>query len=106
MDAMVGSQARTVVIIGGIAVNPGFRLVHNARYPQIAADYERTFKVLKSLSADIPLGAHGSYFDLEVKYQELMRGDETAFVDPEGYTAYVAAAERAFAEELVRQKSH
>ena len=34
-------------------------------YPQIAEDYERMFRVLKSLPCDFFLGAHGAYFDLE-----------------------------------------
>ena len=57
-----------VVIIGSPNVNPGYRLVGNAAYPQIADDYERTFRVLKALPCDIFLGAHGSYFDLAAKY--------------------------------------
>jgi metallo-beta-lactamase class B len=105
MQARVGGKAHNVVIIGGTAVNPGFKLIDNAQYPQIATDYERTFQVLKSLPADIPLGAHGSYFDMEAKYQKMLRGDMTAFIDPEGYKTYVAASEKAFLAELARQKT-
>src|SRR2546421_825626 len=35
------------VIVGSPNVNPGYHLVNNARYPQIAADYERMFRELK-----------------------------------------------------------
>ncbi len=105
MQARVDGKPRNVVIIGGTAVNPGFKLVNNAQYPQIATDYERTFQVLKSLPVDIPLGAHGSYFDMEAKYQKMMHGDATAFIDPEGYKSFVAAAEKDFLAELARQKT-
>ena len=44
------------------------RLVGNAAYPQIASDYEKTFRVLASLPCDIFLGAHGDYFNLAAKY--------------------------------------
>src|SRR5262247_67572 len=36
-----------VVIVGSPNVNPGYKLVNNAAYPQIAQDYERMFRVLK-----------------------------------------------------------
>jgi metallo-beta-lactamase class B len=57
-----------VVIVGSWNVNPGFRLVDRpgkpASYPGIAADFERTFRVLKSLPCDVFLGAHGAYFNM------------------------------------------
>jgi len=34
-------------------VNPGYKLVGNTVYPQIAADYARQFGVLKALACDI-----------------------------------------------------
>jgi metallo-beta-lactamase class B len=104
LQATVDGQRRNVVIIGGTAVNPGFKLFGNAQYPQIVADYERAFKVLKSLPCDIPLGAHGSYFEMDAKHRKLIAGDKNAFVDPDGYPKYVAAAEKSFVEELARQR--
>jgi metallo-beta-lactamase class B len=94
-----------VVIIGSPNVNPGYRLVNNTAYPQIAADYEKMFRVLKSLSCDIFLGAHGNYFDLETKYARLKKSALTAFIDPEGYKKYVAEREEAFKTELAKQRS-
>lgn len=104
LQVNVDGTMRHVVIIGGTAVNPGFKLFDNARYPQIAADYERAFKKLRSLPCDIPLGAHGVYFDMEAKYQRMIQGDRTAFIDPDGYRKYVAAAETSFLAELAKQK--
>jgi metallo-beta-lactamase class B len=91
-----------VVIVGSPNVNPGYKLVKNAAYPQIAEDYERTFRVLKSLSCDVFLGAHGSYYGLSQKYPRLKSGTNP-FVDPEGYRKYVAERESAFRAELARQ---
>jgi metallo-beta-lactamase class B len=93
-----------VVIVGGTAVNPGFQLIHNTAYPNIAKDYEHTFNVLKSLPCDIFLGAHGMYYDLEKKYALMMNGKANAFVDPEGYKKYVAKAEQDFHKELLKQQ--
>ena len=101
-----GGRSLDVVIIGSPNVNPGYRLVGNAAYPRIAEDFERTFRVLKSLPVDYFLGAHGSYFDLERKVG-LMRQDANArpFIDREGYRAYVDNRERAFRAELTRQRT-
>ena len=93
------------MIVGSPNVNPGYKLVNNAAYPQIAADFERTFRVLKSLPCDVFLGAHGSYFDMEAKYARLKAGAPTAFVDPDGYKKYVAEREQAFRRELAKQRA-
>jgi metallo-beta-lactamase class B len=94
-----------VVIVGSPNVNEGYKLVGNPSYPEIAADYERTFQVLGSLPVDIFLGAHGDYFDLKMKYARWKEGAVTPFVDPSGYKAYVADREEAFRRELAKQKS-
>ena len=92
-----------VVIVGSPNVNPGYKLVNNTAYPQIASDYEKTFRVLKSLPCDIFLGAHGSYYGMEAKYARLKPGAANPFVDPKGYAAYVAEREQAFRKELAKQ---
>src|SRR6185503_6048803 len=98
-----GSKARNVVIIGSPNVTPGYKLVGNTVYPGITEDYEKTFRVLKSLPVDYFLGAHGSYFDLEKKYPRMKLG-ELAFFDPAGYKNYVSDREQAFRMELLKQK--
>jgi metallo-beta-lactamase class B len=94
-----------VVIVGSWNVNPGYRLVGNTAYPGIAADYEKTFRILNSLPCDIFLGAHGGYFDLVQKYDRMQKGDALAFVDPAGYKAAVAQKENDFRKELARQEN-
>jgi len=84
-------------------VNPGYKLVNNREYPEIAADYERTFRVLKSLPCDVFLGAHGAYYNMEDKLKNLKPGGPNPFIDPEGYRAYVDEREQAFRSELARQ---
>lgn len=103
----VKEQEKTydVVIVGSPNVNPGYKLVHNAQYPEIAHDYERTFKTLKSLPCDIFLGAHGGYYGMEQKFAEIGKSAANPFVDPSGYKAYVADREQAFRNELQRQSA-
>jgi|SRR5579875_1281911 len=93
-----------VVIVGSPNVNPGYKLTGNKEYPEIAADYEKTFRVLASLPCDVFLGAHGIYYDMDAKLKQLGTGGGNPFVDPEGYRAYVAERERAFQTELEAQQ--
>ena len=93
-----------VVIVGSPNVNPGYKLVGNTAYPEIAEDYERMWSILKSLPCDIFLGAHGAYFGLEEKYPRLKEGAANPFLDPEGYKNLIAQKEREFRIELARQK--
>src|ERR1700729_600097 len=92
------------VIVGSWNVNPGYRLVDKpgkpASYPGIAADYEHSFVVWKSLPCDVFLGAHGEYFDMLGKLARAKAGaGESVWIDPEGYKAAVAEREQAFAAE-------
>ena len=105
MQVHDGSKLRDVVIIGSPNVNPGYKLVGNTVYPRITEDFEKTFRVLKSLPVDYFLGAHGSYFGLELKYPRFKSGNATVFFDPAGYKNYVDDRERAFRMELNKQKS-
>jgi metallo-beta-lactamase class B len=92
-----------VVIVGSPNVNSGYKLLNNARYPEIADDYVHEFRVLKSLPCDIFLGAHGSYFGMEVKFSQLKGPGTNPYIDPKGYKDYVAEREQAFVSELQKQ---
>lgn len=104
MKVTDGGKTYNVVIIGSPNVNAGYKLVHNAAYPQIATDYERTWRVLKALPCDIFLGAHGDYFGLLEKYPRFKEGNPNPFIDPEGYKKYVAQKEKDFYAELKKQE--
>jgi metallo-beta-lactamase class B len=80
------------------------RLVDNTEYPQIVADYEKTFEKLRSLSADVFLGAHPSFFDLERKRERMGGSAANPFVDPAELPRFVAASEKQFREQLANQQ--
>lgn len=105
LDEQENGRTLHVVIVGSPNVNPGYKLVNNKTYPQIAGDYRHEFEVLKNLPCDVFLGAHGIYFDLHEKYQRFKNGDKNAFIDPAGYKAYIADREQAFKTELRRQSA-
>ena len=105
MKVTDGGKTYNVVIVGSVNVNPGpgYRLVNNTRYPHIAQDYEKSFRVLKSLPCDIFLGAHGSYFGLQEKLARIKSGAANSFIDPEGYKNFVIIHEQTFYAELAKQ---
>jgi metallo-beta-lactamase class B len=100
-----GGKMLDAVIIGSPNVNAGYKLVDNAQYPQIAQDFEKTFRVLGSLPVDLFLGAHGAYYGMEAKYPLLKPNAPNPFVDSKGYHDYVAEREAAFRAEWAKQKA-
>jgi metallo-beta-lactamase class B len=104
MEIKDGDHLDHVVIVGSPNVNPGYKLVGNKEYPQIAADYEKTFRVLASLPCDVFLGAHGVYYGMDEKLKRLHAGGPNPFIDSPGYQAYVKEREQAFHTELNAQQ--
>jgi len=90
-----GGKAYDVVIIGSIGVNPGYQLVDNKEVPQIADEYMRSFKVLRGLPCDIPLGSHPAMYNMMAKYAKL-GGKPNPFIDPAGYKKEIDINEQAF----------
>lgn len=98
-----GGKTYNIVIVGSPNVNPGYKLVNNTIYPEIARNYVSGFAVLKALPCDVFLGAHGSYYGLEAKFAKLNAGGANPYIDPEGYKSYVAERQQAFEAELKKQ---
>jgi len=96
---------RHVLFAGSTSVNPGVQLVKNAKYPTIAADYQRAFKVLRSLECDYCLTAHLSAMDGLAKLDALRKGaSPNPFLNAGEFRASVEQSERRFQAELARQK--
>lgn len=97
-------KSYNVVVIGSPNVNPGYVLVGNQDYPEIADDYQKTFEVLKSLPCDVFLGAHGAYYGMDKKYELISSATgepkQNPFIDPAGYKAYVDLKAKAFRSQL------
>jgi metallo-beta-lactamase class B len=106
MQVQEAGRTLNAVIVGSPNVNPGYILVGNKNYPQIAQDYVKTFAVLKGLPCDLFLGAHGAYFGLKAKYDKMKAGGANPFIDPDGYKAYVAERETTFRKEWERQQQN
>jgi metallo-beta-lactamase class B len=103
MKAKEGDKTYNVVILGSIGVNPGYILVNNKDYPQIADDYVRSFKVLRALPCDVFIASHGRFYDLASKFPKLGQGPNP-FIDPAGYKAHLDLQEKNFYAKLEEQK--
>jgi metallo-beta-lactamase class B len=103
-DAIQGGRTHKALFICG-ATAPGYRLVGNADYPQIQADFARSFATWRRLPCEIFLGAHGSYFGLEDKRAAIRPDGPNPFVDPEGCRAFLDRAEAGIQTEAKRQAS-
>ena len=97
-------KSYNVVILGSIGVNPNYILVNNKSYPEIADDYVRGFKVLRSLPCDVFLASHGAFYGMTEKYGKLKAGGPNPFIDPAGYQAHLDLQEKNFKTKLAEQQ--
>src|SRR5678815_2644244 len=93
-----------VVVVGSVSLNAA-NLVNNPTYPNIQEDFIKSFKVLRSLPADVFLGSHTGFYRMTEKYARLEKGEANPFIDPAGYKALVDSSEQAFKTRLEELKT-
>jgi metallo-beta-lactamase class B len=74
----------TVVRDGGKDYNVVFHCSYRAGAtisPEVARQFERTFKVARALPCDVPLGDHGAQYGMQEKYAKLKPGGPNPFID-------------------------
>jgi metallo-beta-lactamase class B len=73
------------------------------RYPEQEADLERSFRVLRSLPADIWVTSHARPWGRYRKFvaSKTAKNPVDPFIDPEGYRAYIDTAEAEFHQGVV-----
>ena len=103
MDVQENGKPLRVVIIGSLGVNPGFVLVNNKDAPQIVEEFERAYKVMRSLRADVPLGSHPGMYNMAEKYSGIGKGPNP-YIDPAGYKAELDLVEGVFRRALDEQR--
>jgi metallo-beta-lactamase class B len=87
-----GDRVLNVVSVCGLGVLLGMR------YPEQRDDLERAFRVLRSLPADIWVTNHARQWGRYRKFvaSQTAKNPVDPFIDPEGYRAYLDAAEAEF----------
>jgi len=84
-------SACSVIVMGG------------SRYPGYQADFERTFRVLRSLPADIWFTSHAREWARYRKFvaRDTAKSPTAPFIDPQGYRVYVDSGEARFRRGVV-----
>ncbi len=104
MPIAEGGRTLHVLFFCSISVADN-RLVGRTTYPGIAADYERSFALLKTLPCDIFLAPHTEFFHMREKVSRMKAGAPNPFIDPGEFQRFLAGAERDFNEALARQRA-
>jgi metallo-beta-lactamase class B len=98
----VADSGRTyhVLIANMPSINPGVVLRGNPKYPEIAADYARTFRAMKAITPEIWLASHAGQFHLHEKYKPGDPYRPERFIDPAGYRAALDELEREYLRQV------
>jgi metallo-beta-lactamase class B len=78
---------------------PGYKLKSNKNYPNIVADFERTFDLVEKLPCDIFLSAHAAQFKMAEK-----RAAGNQFVKQGELAEYIRDARQSFHAQLAKEK--
>lgn len=104
MNVEDGGRTYRVIIANMGSINPGVRVTGMPGYPGIGQDYARTFLAQKDMKVDIWLASHASQFNLHDKYTPGAPYDPGRFVDPAGFLAAVQRLEKAYLDQLARER--
>jgi metallo-beta-lactamase class B len=101
-----GDRELLAVDICSLTLFPFVSLVESEAYPGIRSDFERSFSTLRSLPADIFLGSHAEFFDMDRKRRERAKAKDPAelFIDRDGYLSFIDRAEKRFRKALADQQ--
>jgi metallo-beta-lactamase class B len=97
-----GDRELLAVNVCSLTLVPFVSLIEPETYPGIRSDYERSFSNLRNLPADIFLGSHSSWFNMEQKLLERSKAGDPVepFIDRDGYLDHIDRAEARFREEV------
>ena len=73
--------------------------------PAIEAEFTRTFKMLRTLPCDVPLGDHPAQYNMHEKHAKLAAGGPNPFIDPANCTTEADIQEAMFKATLAEQQS-
>jgi metallo-beta-lactamase class B len=94
-DVTIDGERHTTVLWGG----PGLHMFK----PNQTDDWTRSFSYLKTLKADVPLGAHPFINDTLPKYDKLRAGAKpNPFIDPDGWRKFLEKQEAEFHKILAK----
>ncbi|MGH9795655.1 MAG: subclass B3 metallo-beta-lactamase [Candidatus Acidiferrales bacterium] len=101
-----GDRELRAVSICSLTLFPFVSLVQPETYPGIRSDFERSFRTLRGLPADIFLASHADWFSMKRKLQERANAKDpvSPFIDRAGYVNFIDNAEKTFRDKLAENK--
>jgi metallo-beta-lactamase class B len=90
---------RTLNVMFGCSLRPPAVVT-----PLIADEFDRAFKVVRSLPCDVQLGDHGAQYNMQEKYAKLKDAAPNPFVDPSSCTLEADVEEAMFHAILSEQQ--
>ena len=97
-EAREGGKIYQVVIFGSLR-SPAVLT------PPIVDEFNRSFKLARSLACDVPLGDHTAQYNMQEKYAKLAKGGVNPFIDPAGCRVEANIQEAMFHAILEEQKA-
>jgi metallo-beta-lactamase class B len=104
-DLREGGKTYRVIIANMGSINPGVKVTGMPKYPDITQDYARTFIAQKEMKIDVWLASHAGQFRLHDKYKPGDAYNPDRFVDPEGFLASVRQLEKAYLDQVARERA-
>jgi metallo-beta-lactamase class B len=96
---------KTLDVVLGCGFGSGGRpMVNNKEYPEIIEDFARTYRIGKTLHADVFLGSHGNHWGLMDKRSRAAK-EANPFIDATTLPKHVGAYEKEYLQELEKQRA-
>jgi metallo-beta-lactamase class B len=105
LNVQEAGKTYRVIIANMGSINPGVTVSGMPGYPGIGADYARTFLAQKDMKIDVWLASHASQFSMHQKYKPGDAYNPERFVDPTGFLAAVQRLEKAYLDQLAKERA-
>jgi metallo-beta-lactamase class B len=105
LDVRENTNTYRVIIANMGSINPGVKVAGMPGYPTIGEDYAKTFLAQKDMRIDVWLSSHASQFSMHEKYKPGDPYNPTRFVDPGGFLASVQRLEKAYLDQLAKERA-
>jgi metallo-beta-lactamase class B len=103
MRANEAGRDYDVLFLCGLTVSP-YKLTNNDHYPNIVQDAQNSLMRLRSMHADVLLGPHDFYFNLQSKAGRQKEGAPNPFIDPNELGRHLTEMEKDFQQALQAQE--
>jgi metallo-beta-lactamase class B len=104
-DVRENGKTYRVIIANMGSINPGVTVTGMPKYPGIMQDYARTFAAQKAMKIDVFFASHASQFRMHEKYKPGDAYNPDRFVDPAGFLAAVQELEKAYLDQVAKEKA-